>query len=618
MPSLREVAALILFLAVFLQLLLSLWIVTRRGLGALLPIAAAVFIGVEAVLFNTLSLFRGVRAVPVVACNLALVFVLARYQVRHAPHSYSRFLSLMQRGMRSWRVELMVAPLVVLLAITAYVYPPTNWDSMTYHMARVAHWMQNRSVSYYPAIQPAQNTMGPGMEYLLLLLQIVSFSDRWANLVQWFAYCGAMLAIPTLCRIVGMPRKLCPWMTVFVASVPLMTLEATTTQNDIVAGLMTLAVVSAALPLLKRSSRGRVTDVALLAACASATYLVKPTATLAAIPIAVVASVATVVKGVARPRALLAAVSAALMLVLIVLGPDAYRKITSEGSMFAGRNEIYPVAGQWSDRAFNSIRGYCQHAYSADFTSPLIQKWDVKLTGSAAPLFCHAVYWANEDHTGNPLHALTAIGLVVCLLILAALAPIARLRPWRVVLIGATVLAAWVLFHAFVRNQDFLARLQIPLFMTSPLLWPAFTWKGIPWLRLRAGVLGSVVTLCAAFAYVPAVTNFFRPPSIDRLRSVDREAGYYATRGELRAPHDSALAKVGASGCRRLGLFIEPQGFDYPLTWRAMQSGITVRPYAAPSQWPCLVYSERGEPPSTESSKWVEAGSGLWTQTTPP
>lgn len=36
---------------------------------------------------------------------------------------------------------------VILLAIVALSYPPNNYDSMTYHMARVAHWEQERSVA---------------------------------------------------------------------------------------------------------------------------------------------------------------------------------------------------------------------------------------------------------------------------------------------------------------------------------------------------------------------------------------------------------------------------------------------------------------------------------------
>ena len=36
------------------------------------------------------------------------------------------------------------------LFIQGLIYPPNNFDSMTYHMARIVHWVQNGNVNYYP------------------------------------------------------------------------------------------------------------------------------------------------------------------------------------------------------------------------------------------------------------------------------------------------------------------------------------------------------------------------------------------------------------------------------------------------------------------------------------
>ncbi|MEM5774182.1 MAG: hypothetical protein AAGU05_04205, partial [Anaerolineaceae bacterium] len=32
----------------------------------------------------------------------------------------------------------------------AVIAAPNNWDSMVYHLSRVAHWVQNQSVAHYP------------------------------------------------------------------------------------------------------------------------------------------------------------------------------------------------------------------------------------------------------------------------------------------------------------------------------------------------------------------------------------------------------------------------------------------------------------------------------------
>jgi len=56
---------------------------------------------------------------------------------------------------------------------------------------------------------------------------------------------------------------------------------------------------------------------------------------------------------------------------------------------------------------------------------------------------------------------------------------------------------------------------------------------------------------------------------------------------------DDALLYFAASrGCRRIGLFIGGDSYDYPLTWRAMQAGMETRHVAPGDPWPCLVFTD--------------------------
>ena len=40
--------------------------------------------------------------------------------------------------------------LLALIFIQGIMYPPTNFDSMTYHLARITSWISHGAVSYYP------------------------------------------------------------------------------------------------------------------------------------------------------------------------------------------------------------------------------------------------------------------------------------------------------------------------------------------------------------------------------------------------------------------------------------------------------------------------------------
>src|SRR3989339_995797 len=58
--------------------------------------------------------------------------------------------------------------------------PPNTYDSLGYHMTRVAYWVQHQSVAHYPAPAPdlRQLYMPPLAEYLIAQLSLLTDSDR--------------------------------------------------------------------------------------------------------------------------------------------------------------------------------------------------------------------------------------------------------------------------------------------------------------------------------------------------------------------------------------------------------------------------------------------------------
>ena len=74
-----------------------------------------------------------------------------------------------------------------ILAMIGIIAPPSNWDALVYHMARVVFWMDHQSVAYYPANTLRQLYQPPFAEYVILHLQVLSGSDRFAFAVQWLS-----------------------------------------------------------------------------------------------------------------------------------------------------------------------------------------------------------------------------------------------------------------------------------------------------------------------------------------------------------------------------------------------------------------------------------------------
>ena len=57
-----------------------------------------------------------------------------------------------------------------------------------------------------------------------------------------------------------------------------------------------------------------------------------------------------------------------------------------------------------------------------------------------------------------------------------------------------------------------------------------------------------------------------------------------------------------------MGIVVGNDGWDYPITWRAMQQGIEVRHVFGEDPWPCLVFAD--EPPTAplDALGWIPTG----------
>ncbi|MDJ1504455.1 hypothetical protein [Xanthocytophaga agilis] len=147
-----------------------------------------------------------------------------------------------------------IGSLLILLFAIGLMTPPNTWDSMTYHMARVMHWIQNQSVDHYPSHIIRQHYQPPFAEYIILHLQLLSGTDQWANLVQWSFLIGILISVSLLGKELGTNRTT-QIVSMFLAiTLPLAILEGNSTQNDLVSSFWVLTCVYFILQLRKLSS----------------------------------------------------------------------------------------------------------------------------------------------------------------------------------------------------------------------------------------------------------------------------------------------------------------------------------------------------------------------------
>ena len=132
-------------------------------------------------------------------------------------------------------LALVVGAAVYYQAFLVFSTPPSNWDSMTYHLARAAEWYQRQAVEYYPAHTARENAFQPNGEVLVLYTFAFLGRDTVAALPQLVAELASLTAVFGIARRLGFSRPASAFAALLTATLTLVALQSVTTQNDLLA-----------------------------------------------------------------------------------------------------------------------------------------------------------------------------------------------------------------------------------------------------------------------------------------------------------------------------------------------------------------------------------------------
>lgn len=467
--------------------------------------------------------------------------------------------------------------LAAAVALTAWAAAPNNWDSMTYHLPRVFHWIQNGSLAHYPTHVIRQLSLSPGAEYMVAQVELLSGSERLVAFVQTLAWLSGALAASLVAKDLGASRRGQVLAAVFVATLPMAILQASSTQNDLVVAFWLLVFVHFVL----RAARAEADGLAWLAAGASLglALLTKATTFLFAFPFVLwLAAALWRNRGAARWRAVFAGGALA---VLLNAGPWA-RNLALLGSPLGGdhgavnaavtpaivvsnlaRNaalQLTAPSEAWNRAVEKAVLGL--HAALGVSASDPRSTWKgalfrVPALGSArAAADADESLFAmlHEDQAGNPLHLL--------LLLTAAAAVLVRpeLRRRRALSgLVAAIAGGLLFFCAVLKWQPWNARLLLPAFLlAAPVVGAAL---GQDRFGTRAVMLAALLLFCA----LPwALLNATRPLiGSESVLAVPRLEQSFAAMPALLPPLADAARAVAAAGCRQIGLEIGPDDPEF-------------------------------------------------------
>jgi 4-amino-4-deoxy-L-arabinose transferase-like glycosyltransferase len=530
-------------------------------------LAAALCWGAMLTLFTeVLSAFSGITVLSLSLAwggTLAIAsgYFIARKLYRNLPEVS------VKPGPAAW---LGIAAIMILTFVTGIIAPPNTWDSMTYHMGRVVHWIQNQSVRHYPTNIPRQLYFPPWAEFAIMHLQVLGRgSDRFANLVQWFAMCGSLVGVSLIARQLGGSRLQQLLAAVIAATIPMGILQSSSTQNDYVVAFWLVAFVFFG---MRNLAQWRIANLVAAGTALGLAILTKGTAYVYAFPFVLWFLAASL-----RPLHRLLSGMIVVASIVLALNIGHYVRNTALwGSPLAADFDQTQTSRRDLPALMSNLsRNMVSNTWSTSLGCNLWQHGlvarlhdilGIELSDSATSLraeFTPGTLSLHEDLAGNGLHT-------VLILITLPFVPVIwhRNRPSPLIPYCLTILGVIVLFSMLVKWQPWITRLQLPGFV----LCSALVACAVPIDRHPIFGNGLMVLMLAA-ATPWLLYNQSRPLLGDwTIFQADRQAMYFVNNPELLDYYDQAANLVAArTACRDIGLHGDLDAYEYPL-WALIRS----------------------------------------------
>ena len=190
-------------------------------------------------LINNLNLL-GIAISWTIIFIVLLYFVFKKKPKLNFRFIYDKFktLSILEKTLISF-----IVLIVALLFFQGIIYPPNNWDSITYHMSRIMYWLGNENLNHFPTHILRHLYQPPFAEYIIIHVNVLQGNDYFSNSIQLIFLVFCLFPLNELLNIfnVNKTAKLISFL--FCITTPSVLLQATTTKNDIVCAFFILTSI---------------------------------------------------------------------------------------------------------------------------------------------------------------------------------------------------------------------------------------------------------------------------------------------------------------------------------------------------------------------------------------
>ena len=537
-----------------------------------------------AVTTETFSLFNGLTELNFIllwSASVLILLVKFRREILNGARALPKDFSEKIKNAPKFYLALTLFIYLVTLVV-ALLSPPNTYDSMTYHLARVAHWIQNGTIAHYPTAILRQLYQPPLAEYSILHFQLLSGSDYFANLPQWCALvaCGATASL--IVKEIGQNTKIQAFAVLLSATIPAAIVQSTGTQNDLFVSFFVLAFFYFFISAVKSNSWR---DFGWVGSALGLAILAKGSAYVFCFPIGLFFTVVhflTLKKRAERWR-FIRQIAVVLMIALSFNAAHYSRNARLFGSPVSTGEEKMSNKNMTAKMALSNLaRNYVIHLGTS------WKKFDQTIENGMKSVFGDELknpdstwmaddfgfavkYSTHEDHAGNFVHILLITSALLLLFLI-------RGDERRYVYgLAFTIVFGYVLFSMLLKWQIWGSRLQTPLFMLGACLIAAFLGRVLP----RTAVFVAILCFIPACAFL-----FLSAPR--RVLSFDgkfvlaepRATKYFKNLSDLEPFYTEAVIALWqqSTAPEDVGLFIDYNEYEYPL-WVMLKKDFAKKPY---------------------------------------
>lgn len=388
------------------------------------------------------------------------------------------------------------------IAVVALLSRPYVSDVLHYHLPRVAHWIQNRSVNHFASGIEIQNRYPPAAEYQVLHVFILAGSDLFVKFPAWAVLVVGAVSGSLFASKLGITRTGSTLTALFIATLPVALMQATSVKNDIHVATFTLLLVTLMLSFLK--GRPTWTTMAAIGLTFAMGYLTKSTTVLFMAPLIVWFGIRCLKQFKFSKVALW--VLLVVLLFLMLSGGFFVRNMTTFGSLqdvgASSRllNDEFTVKGTFSNLLRNTVF-HLQYPWEGlrDWFEITLIKVHVKLgmdindpRYTSEGTFAIKPPGTSSTLSGNTFHAhLLLVSMLVSIYFL--IKKIMDSAIWLPIVLGG---AGYLIFSVVIKWQVFGARYSLAVFfLMAPIFGAVISKISLKWVRAACGLVLIVLSL---------------------------------------------------------------------------------------------------------------------------